>query len=56
MDRGGRKRVNPTLQAWALKDRRKGDPNASVVGEQKLGGALKDLLGRGWGAKEGSSC
>ena len=33
VDRGGRKRVIPTLQAWALRDRRKGDPNASVVGK-----------------------
>ena len=34
VDRGGRKSVIPTLQAWALRDRRKGDPHASVVGKQ----------------------
>ena len=32
VDREGRKRVIPALQAWALRDRRKGDPTASVVG------------------------
>ena len=37
MDKGGRKRVIPTLQAWALRDRRKGDPTASVVGKKMFG-------------------
>ena len=34
VDRRGRKMVIPTLQAWALRDRRKGDPIASVVGKK----------------------
>ena len=40
VDRGGRKRVIPTLQAWAFKDRRKGDPTASVVGKKKTHSSL----------------
>ena len=44
MDRGGfGKRVTPTLQAWALRDRRKGDPTASVVGTKTRPSIVEDF-------------
>ena len=34
----------PTLQAWALRDRRKGDPTASVVGQIRIELACRRAL------------
>ena len=45
MDIGGRKIVIPTLEAWKLKDRTNGDPNATVVERTRVGGV--GLVGRG---------